>query len=591
MKSKLLWLLVLSSLYGFQNGYAQIPSFNRTYTDGGGRSVDIVNASNAGIGYSCVLGTSATYPIILKKLDFNGNVVFDHGITMANTVHPSALLYTPNDEYIVVGSLNTGSIIYPFAARFNSTGNMLWFKCYNTISGIMESNTPNIKICRVEDDGPDESYILVCTAIDPYRIPGQYGSGLDYYPMALRFDGATGTATWNKVYSRTGAPANDWAYDVRELTRSVCFINDNNPRYFIGGSTETWATTPLTGTGSFFMSIDKNGGIVDGYNYIGTTVHWYEDALYDNATQQIVLCYLAGNVCAGITVSASAIGISKFNTAGGLTHVRSDFYAMNPCIETYPMGMQEDATHRYYVVGAAVYPYSFNDAKAYWNMANFRVDKTNPNNVSFFNRFNIQRESYTASMIDLVDGPRENYVIAGSIPPAVAGGNDAMRVISTEVVNGQACGWTAVPWVHTNPSFTVTPVTYSITDQFGETPYTGVDVFFPGNYTFCTPSGGSYRTAPSDVNDVANLNSLRVYPTVLFAEKQVSIDFNVDVACTLDACILSLDGKVISRQVLHSITGANHLAVDMNEFTTGTYLLRLSTSDGAINKIFKLSRL
>lgn len=579
-----------------QNSQAQTPSFNRTYTDGGGRSVDIVNASSGGRGYSCVLGTSTTYPIILKKLDFNGNVIFDRGITMnaSYTVRPCALQYTPNDEYIVVGTIRTGGVtVYPFAARFNSTGGMLWFTTYNTISSAREDIYPNVKICRVEDDGPDESYIMVCTTVDPYALPpGPSGSGLDYYPNAIRIDGTTGNAIWNKVYSRIGAPANYWDYDVREITRSVCYINDGNPRYFIGGSTETLASVvPVTGTGSFFMSIDKNGVIVDPYKCIGTTVHWYEDALYDAATQQVILCYLAGNVCAGITVSASAIGISKFNTVGGLTHVRSDFYAKNPCIETYPMGMQEDATHHYYVVGAAVYPRPLNDAKAYWNMTNFRVDKTNPNSVSFFNSFNTQRESYTAGLIDLVDGASENYVMAGSIPPPAGGGTDAMRVISTEVVTGRACGWSAIPWVHTNPAFTTTPVQYSVTDQFGQSPLAAIDIFFTGTYNFCTPPGSSYRTTPSSVNETVKAQAINVYPTVLYAEKQVMIDINTDNICALDVIVSSIDGKIISSQVLHPSAGANHLSINMPEFTPGTYVLRVSTKDGAINSTFKLSRL
>lgn len=572
-----------------QAQYSISQTFNRTYFDGQGESVDIVNAGAKGV--SCVLGRSANFPIILKKLDFNGNVIFDKSMSFnppGANIYATKLLHTPNDEYLVVGFIYDNGVRNPFASRFDANGNILWFNKYfsNTRVFPLGGSDTRVNICRIEDDGPSEAYIITAAGDDPYGVPGMSGTGDDVFINALRIDGS-GNCIWNHKFIRTGAPYTSIAFDNIDCPESLVFINNTVKRYFIGGGTNTTGGGPI----GFFMSIDKNGVIADQYANIPSSEHWWEEAIYDNATQQVITGYPCGNIAAGITSSNSAAGISKFSVVGGLTHVRSDFFALAaPANETYCMGIKEDATHTFYILAAFV----ATTTSPVSHMALMKVRKTTPGSLSVFKDYNVQRLTFTAGVIDAVNASgTENYVLAGT----ANGVPNAMRVISTDV-NGIACGANQPDYTHNNPTYTcpVSPLTqYNITPS--QQSYGVIALTQTGSYSDCdayVAGGGNaaqYRTTPTNINETGNLNSLKVYPTLLTSQQFVSLDINAEGISSADVIVTTIDGKVIGRHVLKLSDGANHLQITIPEFAAGTYVLRVSTKDGAINKTFKLSRL
>lgn len=567
-------------------------SYNETFYEGQCRSYDVIDASFGGMAASCHLGNSATYPIILRKLDFNGNVLFNQVMninTPGAILHPTKVIHTPNDEYIVVGIIVT-STYNPFAARFSSNGIVQWFKEYNSNPGTPGSGDEHkVNICRVEDDGPAESYIITASGQDPYSTGPAPGSGDDFFVNALRIDG-NGNLLWNKKYLLLPTPPyNTYTYDVRVSPESLVFINDSNPRYFIGGGLDG----NLLGDG-FFMSINKLGHIVNRYTTLHTSLHWFEEAIYDNTTREVITGYTTGNVTSGIMSSPTAAGVTKYSTAGGgLTYSRSDFFALaSSANETYGYGIKDDPAHSSYVLAAFVVPPVSNTP---CSMALMRVGKTAPGVLNIFSDYNINRISYTTGVIKLVDGLNENYVLDGSIP--VPGSSTyAMRVISTDNA-GIACGRNPLDYNHSNPSFTTISdslieynesgvIQHNVTTNPVAPKYDNCD-----DYVNAGGSAASYRRGETSVSNVTTTEDIAIYPTLLKSESEVHIDLNAGNNTSLDVIITSIDGRLISKSSLSLKEGANKLTVNMPAIAPGNYILKATTLDGSINKSIKLTRL
>lgn len=590
MKKNYVWITVITATVFYCNALTA-QNFNNTFPDGNGTMVDIADASSGGRGFSCVLGTSAKSPIILKKFDFGGNLVFDVSavsVTPGISIKPTEVLHTPSDEYIVVGMYDDGVTMNPFAARFNSMGIFIWMQVYHSNPvGRGAGYYEKVNICRVEDDGPLESFIIVATTQDPNILVGG-GSGLDLFTNAIRIN-ASGTIIWSKKYVPNTGSIISPNFDARDYPKSIAFINDNNPRYFIGGGCEIWSTSGISYRG-FFMSIDKAGAIADPYTIMPSSLHWFEEAIYDNNTGQIVTAYTSGNAGTGVTVSPSVIGVTRYTTAGGLVHTGSDFYGVNPANETYGVGIKEDVTHSYYLVAASTYPQPMSDPTLS-TLALLKLNKSSLGTPVFFNNYNTQRVSAGVGIVDLVDGPFEEYAVAANIPSYNAGG-DAMRVVATDPT-GVACGVSALPYAHGNPTYSTVPFISTTYPCYAQHSETLISAIFTQTTTYCMPGPGasSYKTSPTSVNDPGEIDPVRLYPTLLLAEKEVSLDVNAENASSINVVITSLDGKVVSKQALNLLNGANHLKIEMPEFTSGTYMLKATSVDGAINKTFKITRL
>ena len=166
-----------------QSLYAQDFNVNHEIPNVQTRVIDIVDDVNGG---SCMLGSNVagifTEPIILRRLDNFGNIIGTPMLYTQPGLHPTKLLRTANDEFIVVGYIRKtiagGSFtLQPFAARFDAGLNMVWMEEYAVNS--LEIYTFNSSIDPIErvniaycaDDSNMESYIITYPADQPYYTP------------------------------------------------------------------------------------------------------------------------------------------------------------------------------------------------------------------------------------------------------------------------------------------------------------------------------------------------------------------------------------------------------------------------------------
>lgn len=578
-------LLMLTCLLPALPGQAQ---YNQTFTDDAQQSVDIVDATDAaGTPFSCMLATSSNYPIILHKRDFTGAATpsLDFGYSFINTgvqIDPTQLLFTPNEEYIVVGSIwhSNTSIRNPFAARFDMSGNMIWMYEYspNTVG----SSIGKVSICRVEDD-PTESYIMVTGNNGPNNSPGIFDESI----CALKIN-AAGIQMWSYRYYPPATPIAPGTSFITDHPETILYVHPTDggsDKYYIGGTT-VMVQGGWSFRNGFCMSIDRNGVIVDPYQQLPVYGMRNQRAIFDAATNQVVIAYTCTNSFIA-TTSASLIGISRFSGIG-LTMVQSDFYAHASGTESAGVGIREDRSGNY-VVACEVY-HSNPAAPPSGCAAMLKINKSTPNPPLFFKEYNYQTPSGNTNIVTLYDGIQENYVMGVSRKSVPLGA----RGISTTNA-GITCGDLNIPSIYANA--VVVPKSGLYTRVSNPSPQTAMHASPTPltTTTDCDPANPYvYRLSGKPGGDPQSSMEetvVSVYPTLLSSESEINIEVFTAEADNLDINIYTMDGRIISTQRSNSAPGNNILKAEVAALSSGSYLVGIRTLSGKINKMVRISKI
>jgi thiol-disulfide isomerase/thioredoxin len=80
------------------------------------------------------------------------------------------------------------------------------------------------------------------------------------------------------------------------------------------------------------------------------------------------------------------------------------------------------------------------------------------------------------------------------------------------------------------------------------------------------------------VEDIANINSLNVYPNPVGA--QLTVDMNAETTTQVGISIVDITGRVVANEGTNTLTqGANRIGIDVSNLVQGTYMLRLVQDD------------
>lgn len=574
---------------------------------------------------------------MLTKLDFQGNILWEENHAFnATLMEPYKLIETQNGDIIVVGlhQDNDYSWINPFAAKFDAWGTLLSGRIYISNTGGFASSWANsiainsrgflrVNIVKTEGTG-SEDYIIVCPGVPPFSPtnPRSYPP-LDFQDVcvnALRID-VNLNMSWNYKYfyptpaARQAATSQDpaysgfWIFSQVDHPHAVTHVNTGgSDKYVIGGTSWQTLNDPVGGATfhhyfNLFMSIDNLGSIVDPYQ--GEYTYSYPfgmNMLWDQATNEIVASYTVGNTALATTgtpptsVPASVIGISKLdpsnlNIVGGT----SDFYYFQNSTENYAYGIIENEAQDGYVI-----PVWQHDQTTYApqqietkTSAIFEIDK-NTAAINFAKQFNPFREVYTAG-IAYNHSPMHgatNYVIAAN---AMTNPNTKLgdiRVTSTDIGGNTCCSGTWQSGLGTiNHSSSESPYSFITHQENG-------DQAFSSNFTTevatvddCYNSSNCNYWKPTAIEEVITDNTIKVYPTLIEGNTQLTVDINSTTSQALSMSIYSIEGKKITEKNVDVNTGDNSVKWDVSLPSSGNYIMQIQSKDNSLNKTIKLTNL
>lgn len=586
-----LWAFVLLCLTFTANA-----QYNKTWDYG--KSADVVDI---GGGFCTTLATDDKADIILTNLDFNGTAWFRRYYNLSNgeqteDFEATKLLFTPNGEYLVVGIYTRitsfGYDYAPFAARFDGNGSLLWTKTYlssPTQAGLNLGDYSRANIVFVEDDPNMESYIITAPSDASASVYSTVYIN-DVLVNGLRID-ANGAVLWNKKYKitdvdRTTHPVYQTFANSQSYPQALTYFENGvmEGRYFIGGTNVIdYNYFRNQSTETFFMSIDKNGTMDVQHTRMDQAPSWWNDAIYDPTTQEVVMMSSMPN-WSGLGSSASAIGIIKFDNALNITS--TDYYHHDVNVtENYGRDITLDASGDNYVIGAWV----FDEQTTLGTMAILKVEKS-PMIALFYNRYN-QQYSDCAAVISLTDPGllTENYVMHGhqiSVGPLYSS-----RVISTDI-NGTACGLTALNPQKDNVTFTTTLDPYDDIDVYGTQEPT-TDEPLIGTFLYECPIH-YFKKDPNVQTSIAKLNdqpAVSIYPTQIDGNAQsqvITLTVKTDTPDDLFIDVCTSEGKTISTNSFTSKAGNNSFQWNQHFPSKGIFLVRAYTQDGKINETVSL---
>lgn len=536
-----------------------------------------IDIRDLGNGHTCVLtgnvGGSADFTI--KELDFNGTVVRYETFTVpSGYLRPSRVLQAANGDILVVGYDYDASATNPFAARFTPSGTSYvnnWFYVYASNGSYLSIPTrmSEANIVLAVDD-PTESYIITGAGDDV----GTPNVG-DMTVNALKID-AAGNLLWNyKYYDMAGA---SWrTIYPRALATGD---GDRKQKYFLAG----YADYNTMNAQSFDMTIDVNGNIVDQYReYFVPSYSFGHDAIYDASTDEFILTYTFGNSgVVGLPV-VSQIALTKI-AANSMTINSTDIYYENDpaagTIENYSNSIKLDAIDRNYILSCWVMNWNSN----YHTTALLKVDKFST--VQFFKRYNKYTPEFHGAVADVLDPMTgmENYV---EVENSITTYPDT-RVFSTNTA-GVTCGDEDI---HPGQMhYGLKPIYHT----FGQVSMSG-GISLPLNsgnaYTSipCNPANPNYKT--TTVASVLPDQRLTVFPTVLNGTTgDVHIDAMSMGTTDMNVSICSMDGKVLEQKAYHLQSGSNTVSCNVNLPTAGSYVMKIYSADGQLNKTVRLTRL
>lgn len=532
------------------------------------------------ITYDPVTGTLPYDNILLRELDYNGNILFET-LHRAPSLYvmPQRVIHAASGGYIVVGTCSPRTapfIQQPFAARFDNAGTFLWMKEYACNMASYADSRLGKGVCIEQvQDAPGESYIIAASG--QQTILPAYDQ--DCILNVLRIDGAGGVI-WDKKYSVSmatrsaiGAPA------MTALRISPSVIRYGLGKYLIAGAGES-----IPGGGAaFLMSIDNSGAIVDNFRQvIVPTYSLNHDVIFDPVNNNFVMAYTMGdNNLVGVP-TASEITLSRFD-AVTLNHLRSDYYWVDQTTENYSMGIMQDKGYKDYFISCSIMPASGSTIPER-NTCLLRVDKLT-GNAEFFKRFNIYTGTLAATQPVSISDPltgKEQFVFAAS-----KDATKEIRMIATDV-NGNTCGAEEYP-IGQRP---VVPV-------FSSLPHGDYDVVCMPAYRFpvsvplsttfdqCSGTGSQYK----GVAEMAMESSFKVYPTLLDKGNDlVKLEVITKSATRLDIVLVGMDGRQVATHSFALSEGAQTLSWTLPGLASGIYSLSAHSADGTLHGTKRLVR-
>lgn len=576
--------LLVCTLCG-SNALAQ---YNKTYLaniNGAFVNSNAIDIADAGNGEYCVLsaaGTQAAPSLVLRKHDFNGNILFETSHAIPG-ISPQKLLHTPNDEYIVVGlHYGAAGVTNPFAARFDNSGNFMWLYVYqcNTTFLSFPGSFCRVNVVRAEDD-VNETYILVAPGQQVYSTT--FNNDIVINAMKIR---ANGWPLWSNKYAMSPADRNGTygAFTaIQDLPYALaCGTDGNSYKYFIAGVT----LKSIFSERNYHFSIDGNGAIVDPYQeYWGPAGYPFgHDAIFDATTNEFVLTHTQGNsgIVGNPNVSQIAIVKYDFNTLG--INAWHYYYDAN-AVECYGKSIKENAAQDAYIVASWVSnPLSPNQSIV--NTALLKVDKAA--NPIFLKRYNENVTSRAPAIISLTDpgSLTENYVMAGYVSD--------VRMYSTDV-NGDVCGVIDVPVEASEHTEQVKDYPYA--DNYQDPTYTPVNLQNEGIFTNITdcinaPDPSQYKNRPTGITVNNAAGDITVFPTLLEQDNNtIILETFVEKNTTLQLQLFTIDGRMAGSVSFEVKTGSLKKSWQMPSLLPGTYILNISPADETLNKTVRITKL
>lgn len=572
--------------------------YNRTWDYG--MALDIVDVGNGNV---ATLATDASADIILAEHDFFGNLNFRtyHNLTMGQTgeeFRPTKMVFTPNGEYIVVGiySYFQGGVdidYAPFAARFDNRGILLWVNVYDAsvIPGrSMPQGYSRANVVYVADDPANESYIIT-TPSDPHDVNYHGNHPTDVVIHALRID-ALGAPIWNKKYKLdpalrpTNPPYNSY-YSMESYPQALTYYTEGGggAKYFIGGTTVTWYYGGVT-TGSFFMSIDRNGAIDHPYARInsmgGPFAAWDHDATYDPSTQEVVMVSTAWN-SSMFGSSATAIHVTRFSSSLAISSCNF-YHDPNNFSENYVRDISLDILGGNYVIASWV----FDQGIIVGSAALLKLDKVTMTPV-FYNRYNISNATNGVAVVCHTDaaGGTERYTMHGNTEPSTINS----RLISTDVNGDDFCSM-----VPLNPSQGRLLLT-SANDPFVEINVigdVGVNDWQPQLSTsdyFCGTHYFKKEHNTTSIGETQTATTMECYPSIVSkASEQITLSLRAEEETDVLLTLYNVEGQLIFQKNYSLDVGPNQLTWEQEFASLGLYFLKVSSDTPALNQTFQMAR-
>ncbi len=619
---KTLMLFLGMAMYG-HSAVAQSYYYNKTYYSSAGPNVSAVDhISNQSAGESVMLSseyTSAVPPIglILTNFADDGTINFERlwNITIGGvSIYPDKLVLTEDKGFIVVGRILRGRTINPFAAKFTASGGHSaaeWAFEYPCSTGDWNAGR-NAKVSIAKIKSSTNDYIIVTNGSpeDP-GVRGAYSS--DAVVTALRINGNTGSIVWSNKY--------DMPFSIRDAVMSpfpytgsskLMAINtmptalaNGDGKSFIAGGVD-WAIQMGLGYAAFYMAINDDGSINQGYHFMNTYGAANHHAIVDfqadgsgSPTHKFVLAYTAGSNLAGPSATM-AVAMQKFTAAGTVTPdlasgAAVEYQYTDGGDELHSIGLDVSLDNSYYVLScwsrmsesAGLGPQSMLKL----NKA-FTAPWLAPNAVEY-SKFNVGTRSNYYLMTPLLSlpdhtGRDERYTMMGFVEK---GSTTAVRMISADK-NLEACGFKHFPITsgvypatfYAEP-YSLKPIIVSpVALAFAEAGVASTSDDCKG-----APSPDFYRKGVTAATTASTVN---VYPTLLDAGQQsVTLDVQAMSAATLEVRMIGVDGKLLTHQTFQVVQGRQQLQLPVPALAAGQYVINLYTADGQINSHVKVTKM
>jgi len=554
---------------------------------------DIVDADP---GYQCVLGIQTHLPAVagfdpndyfisLKKIDVNGNPIWDHSYLFSDTFYklePWRLIKTDDEGFIIVGRAYHKSVnpvlpvlANPFAFKVDMNGGVQWANLY--LSNFYTSyDSVHTAIARVADDSSSENYMIV-------RSGSSVGHQTnDVLINALKID-VGGNLIWNKKYYQSSPPPEDSV--LRDFPKTITYVHDSSGQYyFIAGTNNN--INRASDVALFYLGIDKNGTIVRNYHWQHVpTIPYGEDAIFDDdpSEQSIVLSYTYGNsplVDPSKFYNHSQVGIMKLD--GNLNIKMRKYYWSPHAADNQCVRIKRNVLNDAYVVACNVKDSGY---KSFANMAMLKVQKNGT--PIFYNRYNIYNDARAYSNLGIDDqAGSELYGMVGdrkSYNPA----NTDLKTLATDA-NGLTCGVRSMYVLDSDYVDSVYTRGYSNVDT---------DLYFPIMLYDLNPDQILVSCDSSNANTFRQIkygstyaSGVSIYPTVLTHNgDEVTIDFGGgDHNSNILLQLTSFDGRKLASRTIDQSVVLHQTSVKwkLPNLPVGLYLLTVQDARG--KSVFKL---
>lgn len=596
LKSTLLLIIVLCTASSVSAQY------NRQWDYG--KALDIADVGN---GEVITLATDNSADIILSHHDFFGNILMRQyynlfGFGGQEYFEPYKIIVTPGGDYIVVGIYGQFDPVprlmdyAPFAIRFNAAGVIQWQRIYQTSPTFTKNLVPGYtraNIVYVEDDPNTESYIIT-TPSDPHPNDQSYVFSNDVVVNALRIN-ASGNPLWNKKYrlnttlrQTTGHPYENY-YAVESYPQALTYYDDANGSgaYFIAGTNLRWFNSFGLAQETFFMSIDRNGGIVRSTTRMNETTSgagaysWWNDALFDANTNEVVMVSsMPGWFGSGS--SASVINITKFSNALAINS--GDYYYHGTDVtENYAYDIEFDQNQNNYIIAAWV----FDETTVVGNMSMLKVNPI-PMTPTFYHRFTPDHSTNNSSIISVLDQfGRERYVMHGHPEP-----NYNSRLVGTDVAGDDWCRMSPLTPIHATIGFTAVPDVDEFIDVTGSQEMYAQQPFLTTPDYFC---GLDYKKGGDDVysslDEPNTLDEPALFPNIVQNESEhITLQLDLREATQLNIAIYGANGQLVSERSFNGYIGTNKHSWMQSFPSRGVYMVRILSEDGAVQRIRYVTR-